>query len=312
MSNKPSRAYYTKKVLLRRYGRLLYWRKPVIHNIRGPYHPDFFDRFALDLALSIQISKDTFEDLTDEEFFARFDYRGEVIHQAHMMTERLTLAELKVVFQQEPAWFAGGFGVEGRKADDQHWARMQRWSLDEAVALSIGYEPCGDLLERADGMPVQSDVLAYYLKRHALIEDNFDWGSEKAPLKNRVGDVVRWFHHSELDVPPSLLAATDKYHALGLGKKTKPGRFSTADDKPLDPRERSTMLKLIITMAMKGYGYDPRAERSPTPTDIESDMNEFGIRINLETIRKHLRSGADMLDDEVLEGLYASEQNKEE
>ena len=49
MSNEPSRAYITTKILQRRYGRLLKWRKPVIHNIRGPYHPDVFDGFAFDL-----------------------------------------------------------------------------------------------------------------------------------------------------------------------------------------------------------------------------------------------------------------------
>lgn len=306
MSNEPSRAYITTKILQRRYGRLLKWRKPVIHNIRGPYHPDVFDGFAFDLALSIKVCKETLQDMTDAEFFERFDLRGEVSNPARTMAERLTLAELKMVFRQEPVWFAGGFGVEGREADVQHWARMQKWSLDEAVALSIGYEPCGDLLEGTDGMPVQSDVLAFYLKRRALIEDNFDWGSVAVPSRNSVPDLVRWFDKAELDVPEQLLAAADKYHALGIGKKSKLGRPHAADNKPLDPRERSTMLKLIIALAVNGYGYDPKAERSTIPSEIESDMNLLGIGINLETIRKHLRSGSALLDDEVLEDIGAS------
>lgn len=306
MSNEPSRAYITTKVLQRRYGKLLKWRKPVIHNIRGPYHPDVFDGFAFDLMLSIQVCKETLQDLTDEEFFDRFDLRGEVSNAAHTMSERLTLAELKVVFRQEPVWFAGGFGVEGREADTQHWARMQRWSLEEAVALSIGFEPCGDLLAGADGMPVQNDVLAYYDKRKALIEDNFDWGSDALPRRNSVPDVVRWFDKVELDVPEQLLAAADKYHVLGIGKKSKLGRSDAADSKPLDPRERSTMLKMIITMAIELYDYDPKAERSTVPSDIESDMNLLGVGINLDTIRKHLRSGSALLGDGVLDDLVAS------
>lgn len=305
MSNEPSRAYITTKILQRRYGRLLKWRKPVIHNIRGPYHPDVFDGFAFDLALSIQVCKETLQDMTDAEFFERFDLRGEVSNPAHTMAERLTLAELKAVFRQEPVWFAGGFGVEGREADMQHWARMQRWSLDEAVALSIGFEPCGDLLAGSDGMPVQNDVLAFYLKRRALIEDNFDWGNLAEPRRNSVPDVVRWYDQVELDVPEQLLAAADKYHALGIGKKSKLGRADAADDKPLDPRERSTMLKMIITLAVRGYGYEPDAERSKTPTEIESDMHLLGVGVHLETIRKHLRSGAALLADDVLEDIGA-------
>lgn len=306
MSNEPSRAYITKKILRRRYGRLLEWKKPIVHNIRGPYRPNVFNDFADDLNLSIQVCEDTLQDLTDEEFFDRFDLRGEVTNQAHVMHERLMLVELKAVFRQEPVWFAGGFGVEGREADVQHWARMQHWSLDEAVALSIGFEPCGDLLEGSDGMPVQSDVLAYYLKRRALIEDNFDWGNVAQPGRNSVPDVVRWFDQVELDVPEQLLAAADKYHVLGIGKKSRLGRSKAADDKPLDARERSTMLKMIITMAVEGYRYNPKAERSTIPSEIESDMNLLGVGITLETIRKHLRSGSALLDDEVLEEIGTS------
>ena len=70
MSNEPSRAYITTKILQRRYGRLLKWRKPVIHNIRGPYHPDVFDGFAFDLALSIKVCKETLQEMTDAEFLA--------------------------------------------------------------------------------------------------------------------------------------------------------------------------------------------------------------------------------------------------
>jgi hypothetical protein len=306
VSNEPSRAYITTKILQRRYGRLLKWKKPVIHNIRGPYHPEVFDGFAFNLALSIQVCKETLQDMTDEEFFERFDLMGKVKNQAHAMAERLTLAELKVVFKQEPVWFAGGFGVEGREADVQHWARMQRWSLDEAVALSIGFEPCGDLLEGYKGMPVRNDVLAFYLKRQALIKNNFKWVGFDGPRKNSVPDIVRWFDRVELNVPEQLLAAADKYYALGIGKKSKLGRSGTADDKLLDPRERSTMLKMIIALAIQGYGYDPSAKRSAVPSEIESDMNLLGIGINLETIRKHLKSGSALIDDEVLKDFEAS------
>lgn len=306
MSNEPSRAYITTKVLQRRYGRLLKWKKPVIQDIRGPYHPDFFDRFAFDLELSIKVCKETLQDLTDAEFFERFDFRGEVSNPAHTMAERLTLSELRAVFRQEPVWFAGGFGVEGREADVQHWARMQRWSLDEAVALSIGFEPCGDLLEGSKGTPVRNDVLAFYFKRKALIKNNFKWVGFEGPRKNSVPDIVRWFDRVELNVPEQLLAAADKYHALGIGKKSRLSRSAIADDKLLDPRERSTMLKMIIALAIQGYGYDPSAKRSAVPSEIESDMNLLGVGINLETIRKHLKSGSALFDDEVLKDLEAS------
>lgn len=85
MLNEPSRAYITTKVLQRRYGRLLKWKNPVIHNIRGPFHPDVFDGFAFDLALAIKVCRETLQDLTDEEFFKRIDLRGEVSNETHTM-----------------------------------------------------------------------------------------------------------------------------------------------------------------------------------------------------------------------------------
>lgn len=66
------------------------------------------------------------------------------------------------------------------------------------------------------------------------------------------------------------------------------------------------MLKMIVTMAVAGYRYNPKAERSTIPSELESDMNLLGIGINLETIRKHLRSGSALLDDAVLQEIGAS------
>jgi len=63
---------------------------------------------------------------------------------------------------------------------------------------------------------------------------------------------------------------------------------------------------MIIALAIQGYGYDPSAKRSAVPSEIESDMNLLGVGINLETIRKHLKSGSALFDDEVLKDLEAS------
>jgi hypothetical protein len=55
-------------------------------------------------------------------------------------------AEDKRLQRSQPAWFAGGFNVVGREADYRYWLAMRNWTLFEAVALSIGFEPCGDFL----------------------------------------------------------------------------------------------------------------------------------------------------------------------
>lgn len=181
---------------------------------------------------------------------------------------------------------------------------MQNWSLDEAVALSIGFEPCGDIFEGQDGKPVQVDVVEFYTKRKELIQDNFTWSGMSGPRKNRVGQIVRWFDAVELDVPEPLIAFADKYHGLGLGKSAPISKGTSP--KSMDPRERSSMLRLIISLAIYGYAYNPQARRSEIPRDIESDLHKLGLSLSIDTIRSLLKEASALIDSDVLEDLHSS------
>jgi hypothetical protein len=66
-------------------------------------------------------------------------------------------------------------------------------------------------------------------------------------------------------------------------------------DKPVSTRERETMLKLIIGMAVQGYAHDPKAVRSKATTEIASDLNRLEIGLEADTVRKWLREAANML-----------------
>lgn len=69
----------------------------------------------------------------------------------------------------------------------------------------------------------------------------------------------------------------------------------------LSTRERDTCRKLIIGMAVKGYGFDPKALRSSTSKEIASDIHNLGLAIDEDTVRKWLHSSADLLDREKLD-----------
>lgn len=60
----------------------------------------------------------------------------------------------------------------------------------------------------------------------------------------------------------------------------------------LSEKERKTMLKLIIGMAIDGYGYDPRSPRNTATgennTSIQSRLQCQGILIDNDTIRNYL------------------------
>jgi hypothetical protein len=66
-------------------------------------------------------------------------------------------------------------------------------------------------------------------------------------------------------------------------------------DKNLGTRERNTMVKLIIGMAVDGYGYEPDALRSSTVPEIARALQLLGIGLDEITIRKYLAEGKDVL-----------------
>lgn len=62
---------------------------------------------------------------------------------------------------------------------------------------------------------------------------------------------------------------------------------------PLTTTERSTLQKLVIGMAIKGYTHDPAASKSTAPKEIADDMAALGMTITDDTVRKYLKQAAD-------------------
>jgi hypothetical protein len=66
------------------------------------------------------------------------------------------------------------------------------------------------------------------------------------------------------------------------------------EEKP-HPKERTSLLKLVIGMAKGGYGYDPSAAKSEIPEQIVSDLAALGLAIDVGTVRKYLKEGRELL-----------------
>lgn len=56
-------------------------------------------------------------------------------------------------------------------------------------------------------------------------------------------------------------------------------------------KERNTLLKLVIGMAIGGYGYEPTASRSDIPKQIAQDLDGLGIRVHEDRVRNRLKEG---------------------
>jgi hypothetical protein len=66
-------------------------------------------------------------------------------------------------------------------------------------------------------------------------------------------------------------------------------------DAELGTRERDTLLKLVIGMAIEGYRYSPGAARNDAPAEIASDLAKHGMSMTDDTVRKWLKEAANKM-----------------
>jgi hypothetical protein len=78
----------------------------------------------------------------------------------------------------------------------------------------------------------------------------------------------------------------------------EPAQASRSDTvlvKSLGAKERESLLRLVVGMAVAGYRYDPKAERSAQVTEIANDLESVGVPLDADTVRKWLRAAAELL-----------------
>ena len=185
------------------------------------------------------------------------------------------------------------YDTPAAQADFQLWARMSYWSADEATALLLWKNPevvnetsFGDsndasnfseiyrkvriLTERA----VETNYLTKQIDPHQFIE----WARNTAQLK----------------VPKELTTAI-----ADLETSAKPNKTSEPVEQPLVDSERTSLLKLALGMAIKGYNYDPGKQKNEATGDnrgsIATDLERLGLDLTSDTVRKYLKEAEQRL-----------------
>ena len=67
------------------------------------------------------------------------------------------------------------------------------------------------------------------------------------------------------------------------------------------PKTATSLLKLVIAMAIDGYGYDPEQRKSPVTKEIVEATQKAGIPLDSDTVRKYLKAGAELLPRDIAE-----------
>lgn len=195
------------------------------------------------------------------------------------------------------------FSEPGAQADFAHWSKMVRWTLDEATALSLGKAPKMVSWESIKPYLQQSLFADEYSKRRELLLR----ASEHEALENPVlpAELIGWAQRIDITLPQELIDAVratgsriEDWQKLtaerdALREQMKQLEENAAKERPLSTRERETLLKIILGMAMEQYSYNPDRSRNEAPTQIADDLDSHGIQVTNDTVRTWLRTAAD-------------------
>lgn len=208
--------------------------------------------------------------------------------------------------------------------DRSYWLRLASWSLEEAVAISLGRDPryvnwstvekYTNASEHAYQYALRRETVfrakdAGYLPDPVLAEHFLDW-ILRVNLLCPVGHHDLYPHtpfyvpSPVAGVPPdptqadpnilSLLAETQaKCEELKERNQQLEKELAAAQERrEMSAPQRSALTKLVYAMARDKYKYDPNASRSSATSRIENALTNAELRMDPKTIREHLQMSA--------------------
>lgn len=201
------------------------------------------------------------------------------------------------------------FPPEARPANYRYWATCPTWYRHEAVSLALGLEPDTlspeaifnneqrVLAKPRSEMDARDLLIEAYLAFDRHITRRFGLlGYKGLHLDVQPETFLKWMRQVDIPVPDGMAEAIE---GASIDDDEEPQDSPMrSSDEGLGSRERESLLKLVIGMAVKGYGYDPKASRSDKVSEIAGDLTKLGIPLTDDTVRKYLREARDLLPPE--------------
>jgi hypothetical protein len=164
----------------------------------------------------------------------------------------------------------------------------------------------------------RAGIIPFFLPPHLFIAWATDAGFDlPAPLRRfarRTAELRNYLRQLDARHVSNEAPSRGQHHS-DRGQSESPSRFS--DDRTagnlsepsgapflesssramhveLSTKERATVLKIILGMAVVGYRYNPKASRTSVTKEIADDIHSVGLTIDEDTVRKYLRAAAEM------------------
>ena len=247
-------------------------------------------RHYLDMAERVPTLEMRFNKNTPATFIAWAESVGLAFHQDwHDALKKPPVVEEPVMRRQRQE-------SEKRALLVRRWAAAPYWNLKDGVALAYDLEPKEVIKRGVTGY--FDDVFAVPDDAHHLL-DLAERAVEVGSLKHqtRPSDFLAWAATVGVEFAPDWWDALKPQQSAARGAHKSDPAFPSGEAREADvsTKERESLLKLVIGMAMKGYSYNPLAARNDATSDIAGDLNLLGIGLDPDTIRKYLKEGTELL-----------------
>ncbi|WP_091769939.1 hypothetical protein [Maricaulis salignorans] len=197
------------------------------------------------------------------------------------------------------------------------YSKAAYWTVDECCALLVARHPRKVDLKAIQSHGRTSQIARQFLDLHDLVTRAVSMN--QLAHRNLPGFFLAWADRNRLPIPDGLASAVQNHGVQVADWKTyydKRGeviaglqaRISQLENgsppeavdpmaKPLDPRERASLLKMVLGLAMAIYGHDPRQTRMKSVSEIKSELDRVGITMSDDTIRRYLREANEYAPD---------------
>lgn len=175
--------------------------------------------------------------------------------------------------------------ADDAKVDINFWANLPFWDINEAIILSTGRDPRKINLGYVDKLFLASPYKKTAEERREVFRRLLD--ADVIKFRDTPLAFTSQAEAHGIDFPKELAEHIAKRFYQQLDKsapvETKK-KYQSALTK-----ERDSLLKLVLGMAIEQYGYQPNAMRNEATRNIERDLEEAGFPLSEDTIRKYLR-----------------------
>jgi hypothetical protein len=200
----------------------------------------------------------------------------------------------------------------------EFWSRAELWHEDECVALINGRNPLFLTRDRIDNDKSESKIFHTLKQTQLLLRRAYQAGVffGKTPPQR----VVQWAELKQIAMPGQLVelinrrsgkivsAAKENVELKGRMEslqnelqQLREKQAASAGTKSASPRQHDSLLKLVLGMAIGGYGYNPKASKSTQTKAIADDLRKCGIPLDEGTVLKYLTEAKTEFADKLTE-----------